>query len=209
MGSPAEDPLPPEGSGSDLPHQRLDGTVTTVFTVGHGTRSIDELIEVLQAAGIDVLVDVRRFPGSRRHPHFAREALEQSLPAAGIRYEWAGEVFGGRRNAAPGSPNVAWKVDGFRGYADHMATEEFQGALSQLKARAGTERQAVMCAETLWWRCHRRLIADALVAHGIEVIHLGMGRDEAHRLHENARVEADGTVIYDVGITRPLQLPGE
>ena len=188
---------------------RLDGTVATEFTIGHGTRRIEELIEVLQAAEVEVLIDVRRFPGSRRHPHFARDALETSLPAADIRYEWHGEVFGGRRKALPGSANVAWKVDGFRGYADHMASEEFRSALAQLESRAATERQAVMCAETLWWRCHRRLIADALVAHGFEVIHLGMGRDEAHRLHENARVDPDEILIYDVGVERPLEAPGE
>ena len=178
-----------------------------VFTIGHGTRSIEEFMTIRQAAAIDVLLDVRRFPGSRRHPHFAREALEESLPAAGIRYEWWGEVLGGRRTAILGSPNIAWKVEGFRGYADHMATPAFRSAVERLEARAATDKQAVMCAETLWWRCHRRLIADALVAHGLEVAHLGMGRDEIHRLHENARVDEQGTLVYDVGFTPELDLP--
>ena len=181
-----------------------------VFTIGHGTRSIEEFIAILQAGAIDVLIDVRRFPGSRRHPHFAREALEGSLPASGIHYEWWGEVLGGRRKPSPGSPNIAWRVDGFRAYADHMATAEFRSALGRLEARATTEKQAVMCAETLWWRCHRRLIADALVAHGLEVTHLGMGRDEIHRLHENARISEQGIVVYDVGLTPELDLsPGD
>lgn len=180
--------------------------MSTVFTVGHGTRSIDELSGVLNGAGVEVLLDVRRFPGSRRHPHFAREAMSESLPAAGIDYEWWGEAFGGRRDASPDSPNIAWRVDTFRGYADHMASGEFRAALAQLEERAATTSQAVMCAETLWWRCHRRLIADALVADGFEVIHLGMGKDERHKLHENARRSNEGVLIYDVGVTPPLDL---
>src|SRR5687768_7354487 len=97
-----------------------------VFTIGHGTRTTAELVEVLEAAGVELLVDVRRFPGSRRHPHFAREALEESLPAAGIAYEWKGEALGGRRDPVPDSPNIAWRVDAFRGYADHLASPEFR-----------------------------------------------------------------------------------
>ncbi len=177
-----------------------------VFTVGHGTRTSEELIAVLRKAEIEVLLDVRRFPGSRRHPHFGREALEQTLPGVGIRYEWWGDELGGRRRVTPDSPNIAWRVNGFRGYADHMTSEEFQRALKRIEERAGSIRQAVMCAETLWWRCHRRLIADALVADGFEVIHIGMGRDEPHKLHESARLQEQGVLIYDVGVTPPLDL---
>ena len=180
--------------------------MATLFTVGHGTRSTEELVKVLDDAGVEMLIDVRRFPGSRRHPHFARAALEESLPAAGIAYEWRGDTMGGRRNPAPDSPNVAWRVDAFRGYADHLASEEFRSALAELEARAKNTHQAVMCAETVWWRCHRRLIADSLVAHGHEVIHLGLGRDATHKLHENARNIADGYLVYDVGVTPPLEI---
>lgn len=178
----------------------------TVFTVGHGKRTIEELVSVLRDAEVDVLVDVRRFPGSRRHPHFARDALEDSLPAAGIAYEWRGDALGGRRDPLPDSPNVAWRVDAFRGYADHLASREFRTALSELEERAATAIQAVMCAETLWWRCHRRLIADALVADGLEVIHLGMGRDDSHRLNEAARRNERGVLVYDRAVTNPLEI---
>lgn len=183
-----------------------EGSAAVVFTVGHGNRPLDELIAVLRDAEVEVLVDVRRFPGSRRHPYFARESLETSLPEAEINYEWWGETLGGRRKPASDSPNVVWRNDSFRAYADHMGSEEFRAALQQIQDRAGTSRQAVMCAETLWWRCHRRLIADALVARGLAVVHLGMGRDDDHRLNESARVADDGRLVYDVGVTPPLEL---
>lgn len=180
--------------------------MATLFTVGHSTRTTDELVKVLEEAGVEVLIDVRRYPGSRRHPHFSREALGNSLPSAGIGYEWWGEALGGRRRTLPDSPNVAWRVDAFRGYADHLASDEFRTALRHLEELAVRSRPALMCAETLWWRCHRRLIADALVAGGHEVIHLGMGRDDHHRLHEAARHTEDGVLVYDVGFSAPLDL---
>ena len=172
--------------------------MATLFTIGHGTRTTDELVAVLDEAGVELLVDVRRYPGSRRHPHFARAALEESLPAAGISYEWQGDALGGRRKPSPQSPNSAWRVDAFRAYADHLASAEFRSALVELEMRAETIRQAVMCAETVWWRCHRRLIADSLVADGHEVVHLGLGRDVRHELHESARKIGDGYLVYDV-----------
>ena len=181
-----------------------------IFTIGHGTRTLDGLVEVLKDAEVGVLVDVRRFPGSRRHPHFARDSLAETLPEVGIDYEWRGEAMGGRRNPLPETSNVAWRVKAFRGYADHMHSEEFQSTLKELEDRATTVRQAVMCAETLWWRCHRRLISDALVADGHQVIHLGMGRIDSHTLNEAARRTGDGLLIYDVGATAPLDLdPGD
>ena len=190
-------------------HLSFDRRVAEIFTIGHGTRSLDELIRVLRKAAIDVLVDVRRFPGSRRHPHFARDSLAVTLPEARIDYEWWGEAMGGRRNPLPETPNVAWRVKAFRGYADHMFSDEFQGALKDLEARAETVRQAVMCSETLWWRCHRRLISDALVADGHHVTHLGMGRIDQHKLNETARRTSDGRLIYDVGATATLDLGTE
>lgn len=180
--------------------------MATVFTVGHGARPAAELVAILLEADIELLVDVRRFPGSRRHPHFGRDALQESLPAAGIAYEWRGEALGGRRKPLPDSPNVAWRVDAFRGYADHLASTEFRAELLEVEERAASVRQAVMCAETLWWRCHRRLIADALVSDGFEVVHLGMGRDDPHELNEAARRDERGVLIYDVGVTTRFEI---
>lgn len=181
-----------------------------VFTVGHGTRTTEELAAILHGADATRLVDVRRFPGSRRHPHFAREALEESLPALGIEYDWRGEELGGRRSRKldGASRHPAWRNDAFGAYADYMDTDEFRSALERLEeeVRAGT-RLAVMCAETVWWRCHRRLIADALLMHGFDVVHL-VGPDGAspHPPNEWARRGDDGYPIYDVGVTGELPL---
>lgn len=164
--------------------------MATAFTIGHGTRTTDGLIEALRASGVVLLVDVRRFPGSRRHPHLARAALERSLPAAGLEYSWRGDDLGGRRKA-PGrsTRHPAWRVDAFRHYADWMDGPEFQAALRRLEADAEERPLAVMCAETPWWRCHRRLIADALVARGHRVVHImAPGREQEHVLNPAARV---------------------
>lgn len=181
-----------------------------VFTVGHGTRSTEELADLLRSAGVTLLVDVRRFPGSRRHPHFAREALEDSLPALGVEYDWRGEELGGRRSRRRGgaSRHPAWRNDSFAAYADYMDTPPFRAALERLEAETlGGVSLAVMCAETLWWRCHRRLISDALVLHGFEVVHLvGPGSESRHPLNESARRGDDGYPVYDVGVTGELPL---
>lgn len=141
-----------------------------------------------------LLVDVRRYPGSRRHPQFAREALSRALEAEGIGYLHEPDL-GGHRRPREDSPNTAWRNDAFRGYADHMAGPEFARALDRL--RAAPPRTAVMCAEAVPWRCHRQLIADALVARGVEVRHiLGPGRVEPHALRADARVGEDGRVTY-------------
>lgn len=181
-----------------------------VYTVGHGTRTLEELAALLREAGVDLLVDVRRFPGSRRHPHFARESLEESLPALGVAYDWRGEELGGRRSRRRdgSSRHPAWRNDAFGGYADYMDTEPFRTALERLEreAAAGTA-VAVMCAETLWWRCHRRLIADALLMHGLEVVHLVQpGNAAPHPGNETARRGDDGYPVYDVGVTGELPL---
>ena len=170
-----------------------------VFTVGHGARTADEFTDVLTEAKVQTLLDVRRFPGSRRHPHFSQEVLRRSLNDLGVGYEWWGESLGGRRKPSPESRHAALRNASFRAYADHMESDEFRAALSVIEARSKDERLAVMCAETLWWRCHRRLIADALVARGVEVIHLGTGKDAAHALTPEARVDEDGRVVYDDG----------
>jgi uncharacterized protein (DUF488 family) len=167
-----------------------------LFTVGHGTRSLDELVAVVGDAGVSLLVDVRRHPGSRRHPHLGRASLERHLSDAGIAYEWW-EALGGRRRRSPSSRHSAWRNAAFAGYADHMDTPEFAAALEELLARLPL---AVMCSETLWWRCHRRLIADAATLAGAEVVHLlGVGRSQPHRLHPEVRPDDRGRPVYDGG----------
>ena len=154
----------------------------TIWTFGHSTRTSGELVAVLAAHDIEVVADIRRFPGSRRLPHFAAEPLEHALDAAGIGYRWLPSL-GGRRRPAPDSPNAGWRVDAFRGYADHLATEEFAEGLFELLLLAGGFRTAMMCSELLWWRCHRRLVSDVLLALDRPVLHIrDTGPAEPHRL---------------------------
>ncbi|MGH2821023.1 MAG: DUF488 family protein [Actinomycetota bacterium] len=181
----------------------------TIYTIGHGTRSTRDLVAVLSAAGVGRLIDVRRFPGSRRHPHLSREALEVDLPGAGIGYEWRGEHLGGRRSTRGGpTRHPAWRNQGFRSYADFMDTRTFRDALIELEAEAGSSPPAaIMCAETLWWKCHRRLISDALTLRGTQVVHLvGLHERQSHKLHPSARAEQDGWPVYDLGETSELNL---
>ena len=167
-----------------------------IYTIGHSTRSLDELVSLLRHEGITRLADIRRFPGSRRYPWFSREALEQSLPAAGLIYEHF-EDLGGRRKPRPDSRNVALTSDQFRGYADYMATPEFHAAVDRLVAYEG--RTAFMCAEAVPWRCHRNLLSDELVRRGFTVIHiLGPGSRRPHELSRLASIAADH-VEYSVG----------
>jgi uncharacterized protein (DUF488 family) len=173
--------------------------MTRVFTIGHGTRPLDELTTVLHEAGIEVLVDVRRYPGSRRNPQFGRDELAAELPAGGVAYEWWGEELGGRRKGSPDSPNTALRNAAFRAYADYMATAAFNDALDALLSRAETQSVAVMCAETLWWRCHRRLIADVATVRGYDVVHLGAGKPQRHQLEPSARITDNGHLVYDGG----------
>ena len=180
-----------------------------LFTVGHGTRSTEELIAVLRSADVGRLVDVRRYPRSRRHPHFSKDALEDTLPEAGISYAWRGEELGGRRAPTQrGSRSRAWRVPGFQAYADYMASPEFQRALVELEAEVEKPPPlAIMCAERLWWRCHRRLIADAAMLRGLEVVHLlDAEHHQPHRLHEAVRLDAEGRPVYDVGLQNELPL---
>lgn len=167
----------------------------TVWTIGHSTRTIDELVDVLSSHGIEALVDVRRFPGSRRLPQFGSAELARALDEAGVAYEWLPSL-GGRRKALPDSPNTGWRNESFRGYADHVASEEFADGLAELMAVANGVRTAIMCAELLWWRCHRRLIADVLVSRGNAVLHI---RDaspaEPHKLMPPARL-VRGVLTY-------------
>lgn len=146
-------------------------------------------------AQIRVVADVRAFPSSRRHPQFNRGALEQWLPEAGIDYLHLPEL-GGRRDPAPNSPNAGWRERGFRAYADYMASDSFRDALQRLETLARAHPTAVMCAEALWWRCHRRLISDAMVVRGWDVRHLGSGRPVEHELTPFAEVGEDGALTY-------------
>jgi uncharacterized protein (DUF488 family) len=168
-------------------------------TVGHGTLPQEDFTALVSGAGIEVVVDVRSFPASRRHPQFGREAMERWLPDAGIAYRWEPRL-GGRRRARPDSPHGALRVAAFRGYADHMETEEFRDAIDDLLAEGGTRPVAVMCAESVWWRCHRRLLADAVVLlRGTAVEHLFHdGRIDPHRPTPEARVDGR-RLVYDGG----------
>jgi len=169
-----------------------------VHTIGHSTRTLRELLDLLSQHGIAGIADVRRFPASRRHPHFAREALARALAESGIRYDWLPEL-GGRRSSRPDSPHVAWRTAGFRGYADHMESAEFRAGLARLLALAAARPTAVLCAEAVPWRCHRQLIADALVARGLSVMHVtGPGEASPPRLTPFARLDGE-RIIYDGG----------
>jgi uncharacterized protein (DUF488 family) len=169
-----------------------------IFTVGHSTRPIDELLTILREAGVRTLVDVRRFPGSRRHPQFGKEALREALAEAGIAYRHEPDL-GGRREPRPDSPNTAWRIAAFRGYADHMASPAFQAALERLVAEKDGS-PAILCAEAVPWKCHRQLVADALVARGVAVTHLmAPGQTKAHVLNAAAVVGPGGEIVYPLG----------
>jgi uncharacterized protein (DUF488 family) len=168
-----------------------------VWSVGHGNRAAAEFIALLEEAGIERLVDVRAYPASRRHPHFGRAALEESLARARIAYAWEGEALGGRRRPSASSPNIALHNTSFRAYADHMASGEFRTAAARLVEVARVERSALMCAERLPWQCHRFLVSDYLVAQGVRVVHLvGPGAAREHRLNKVARYR-EGVLVYD------------
>ena len=169
-----------------------------IWSVGHGTRPVEDLIAILREAGVKSLADIRSVPGSRRHPQFGQAPLRASLTKAGIDYLHL-RGLGGRRDALAGSPHTALRVDAFRGYADHMASDEFRRDLALLEERARKTPTAFMCAETKWEECHRRMLSDLLAVRGWEVIHLiGPGKSEPHRMWDVARV-VDGGLVYDAG----------
>lgn len=148
----------------------------TVWTVGHSTRSWEEFVNLLRAYEIQAVADVRRLPGSRRLPQFDQDAMADHLPVADISYRWF-PALGGRRRAHKDSANTGWRNVSFRGYADHLESEEFATGFAELLELARHARTTLMCAEAVWWRCHRRLIADVLELRGVEVIHI---MDETH-----------------------------
>ena len=166
-----------------------------LWTIGHSTLAIESFLDALTANAIALLVDVRRFPGSRRHPQFGRDALAQALAARGIGYAHY-EALGGRRRPRSDSRNTAWRNDSFRGYADYMETPDFALAIEALLREAKVRRVAIMCAEMLWWQCHRGLIADYLKAREHPVAHIGAGgRTEPHPFTSAARM-IDGRLSY-------------
>jgi uncharacterized protein (DUF488 family) len=170
--------------------------MATLYTIGHSTRTLDELIAALQAHSIETLVDIRAFPMSRRLPHFNRENLEKSLTDAGMRYLWMKELGGMRKKSLDESPNVALRNASFRNYADYMLTPEFEHAVAELIEIAAHSHTAYMCAEHVYFKCHRMLVSDWLVAHGHEVLHIDDAKPaKPHKLMSEAHVE-DGRLIY-------------
>ena len=166
-----------------------------IWTIGHSTRGIEEFISLLRAHEIQTLADVRQFPGSRRHPHFSQGNLSESLRKQGIDYIHFPEL-GGRRVARPDSPNTAWRNVAFRGYADYMMTAPFRAGIEHLLQIAREKRTAIMCAEAVWWRCHRSLIADYLQSHGKKVLHiLSPKKSEEHPFTSAARL-LNGKLSY-------------
>lgn len=166
-----------------------------VWTIGHSTRPLQVFLDLLAAHGIQALADVRRFPGSKRHPQFAQDALSASLEADGITYRWL-PALGGRRRPRPDSRNTAWRNASFRGYADHIESEEFSRGFDELLELSGGLRTTLMCAEAPWWRCHRALIADVLCIRAIEVVHiLDEGTSVRHPYTSAARI-VEGRLTY-------------
>ena len=180
--------------------------MTTVRTFGHGTASQEELLDRLRGAGVELVVDVRIAPGSKRHPHASRDALAVWLPEGGLAYRWE-KRLGGFRKLAADSPDVALRNESFRAYAGHMRSTDFADAIDQLFEEAAEANVAVMCSESVWWRCHRRLVADFLeLARGVGVEHLlPDGRLDRHVPTDGVRRREDGLLVYDAGVST---LPG-
>jgi uncharacterized protein (DUF488 family) len=180
--------------------QQAPGPARRIFTIGHSTRTSEEFRKLLEENGIRRLADIRRFPASRRLPHFNSGPLATDLQSIGIEYCHYPDL-GGRRPARAGSPHTGWRVDAFRGYADYMETAEFAAALADLERWADQAPTALMCAEALYYKCHRRLTSDALLRNGFEVLHItGPNRVEPHTLTSFVRVEdGSGRLVYDVG----------
>ena len=184
------------GDRGRLTIRRVSAEPPQILTVGHSTHDEDRFLDILRGHGVELLADVRRFPASRRNPQFGAEHLAEALKGMGLAYAPFGEELGGRRRPSPASPNGGWRVDGFRAYADHMSSDEFEAGLRRLADAARERRTAVMCAEGDWRRCHRRLIADALLVQGWRVIHvLRDGGREDHELTPFAVVDR-GRLTY-------------
>jgi uncharacterized protein (DUF488 family) len=183
---------------------------TTIWTIGHSTHPIEEFLGLLAEFRIEIIADVRSFPGSRRYPQYGREALAATLAAHAIGYHWL-PLLGGRRKASPDSPNIAWRNASFRGYADYMSTAAFAQGIAEILEIAAKTRTAIMCSEAVWWRCHRSMIADALCVRGIEVVHiLDAKHTVVHPMTAPARI-VGGILTYATaeleGPRESVQLP--
>jgi len=172
--------------------------VATIYTIGHSTRTLEELVAALRGHGIKTLVDIRSFPMSRRLPHFNRKSLEQELPRCGIAYVWMKELGGRRKKMRDDSPNIGLRNDSFRNYADYMMTAEFADGVTRLLEMAERESTAIMCAERVWFQCHRMLVSDYLTAHGHAVLHIDDEKHPVrpHKLMAEARL-VDGKLVYN------------
>ncbi|HET7562413.1 MAG TPA: DUF488 domain-containing protein [Rhodanobacteraceae bacterium] len=187
---------------ANVPTTSTSAWPETLWTIGHSTRSLEEFMALLQSNRIEALADVRHFPGSRKYPHFNVEPLRHALGEAGIDYEPFAEL-GGRRKVQPDSPNTAWRHPAFRGYADYMQTDAFRAGIERLKVLARRKRSVIMCAEAVWWRCHRSLISDLFKLHGTRVLHImGPGAPREHPYTSAARV-VDGHLDYSVAQCEP------
>lgn len=188
-----------------------------IFTIGHSSHPMDRFLDLLQQHGIEAVVDIRRFSGSRKHPHFSEASLAGTLPGHGIEYHWL-EALGGRRHRKktdPPSPNPGLRDQSFRNYADYMATDGFQRGVARLLAIAGNRRTAIMCAEGLYWQCHRRLVSDYLIANGVRVHHIfPNGEVKPHCLTPGAKAESGGVTypapatLFDMEFRQGLPEPG-
>ena len=173
--------------------------MATVYTIGHSTRTTDELVEALRTHGVRTLIDIRAFPASRRLPHFNRGALDGSLAEAGVRYVWNPALGGRRGKIRPDSPNTGLRNDSFRNYADYMLTPEFQHGAAEVVALASESPTAIMCAERMYFQCHRMLVSDYLTAHGNQVLHIvDAGPVREHRLTREAHL-VEGQLLYNAG----------
>lgn len=173
----------------------------TIWTIGHSTRTLEELVEMLHSFQIKAVADIRSYPGSRRYPHFNKEALEDSLPSNDVLYFHI-KNLGGRRKTNPDSKNTAWHHPAFRGYADYMETNLFREGIQQLEKIAIQQRTAYMCSEALWWRCHRSMVSDFLKVRGWRVMHImRIGKEEEHRFTEPAGI-VDGVLTYEENKTK-------
>jgi uncharacterized protein (DUF488 family) len=170
---------------------------TVLYTLGHSNTGLEEFLGLLAAHRVEAVADVRSYPGSRRHPHFGRVELETALSRRGIDYAWFPDL-GGRRKPKRSSPHIAWQVPAFRAYADYMDTRTFAAALGEMLDWARGRQTSLLCAERLWWQCHRRLLSDRLLVQGHRVEHiLSAEKREPHRLTEFLRVE-EGRLFYDL-----------
>lgn len=185
----------PQARPDPDPARPVANAMETIWTIGHSTLPFAEFVSILGVHGVETIIDVRRFPGSRRHPWFASESLRESLPAEGVGYAWLPQL-GGRRRPLPDSHNTGWNNPSFQGYADHLDSAEFAEGLQAALELAARAPSALMCAEAPWWRCHRALISDVLKLRGIQVCHImGPGPARPHPWTAPARIE-DGRLCY-------------